>query len=304
MRSSFINTMIDCAAKDDRIALLMAEVGFSVVEPFEKAFPDRFYNTGIAEQSLVLTAAGMAMAGMKPVAYSMSSFLASRAFETIKVSVCYQNLPVILISTGTGVSYGEMGSTHHAIEESAIMRSLPNMTVEFPANGAELRDVLNYALSVDKPFYISFPKQPDFQLPEHRCENGKIAEYKDGKDGVILAAGYNVKNALEASEILGGQGYDIGVYGIHTVKPLDVEAILKAGKTGNIFVLDEHQRCGGIGGEIARILLENKAPVNVFKEFSIPDTFVDKVFRYPEILALYHMTTEQIAEDIAMVLKK
>lgn len=303
MRNSFINTMIDCARKDEKIALLMAEVGFSVVEPFEKEFPDRFYNTGIAEQNLVLTAAGMAAAGMKPVAYSMSAFLASRAFEQIKVSICYQNLPVILLSNGTGLSYGEMGSTHHAIEESSIMRALPNLTVEFPSDGAELKDVLNYAFSVQKPFYISFPKLPDSKLPKHYYENGKIVEYKNGTDGTILAVGYNVKQALEASEKLKKNGYDIGVYGLHTVKPLDIKLIIKAGKSGNVFVLDEHQNCGGIGGDIARILLEHGINIKTYKEFSIPDTFVHKVARYPELLELYHLTAEQLAVEIAASLK-
>lgn len=302
MRNSFLNAMMDCARLDDRVALLMAEVGFSVVEPFEREFPERFYNTGIAEQNLVLTAAGMAMAGMKPVAYSMSSFLASRAFEQIKVSICYQNLPVVLLSIGTGLSYGEMGSTHHAIEESAIMRSLPNLTVEFPGDGAELKSVLEYAFSVEKPFYISFPKLPDSKLPEHRYQNGKNVIYKNGKDGTILAVGYNVKEALCASAKLHEKGYDIGVYGIHTVKPLDAESIIQAGRTGNVFLLDEHQSCGGIGGEIARVLLESGVTVKNFKEFSVPDTFVHKVARYSELLELYHLTADLIAADIAELL--
>ena len=302
MRNSFLNTMIDCARIDDKIALLMAEVGFSVVEPFEKEFPERFYNTGIAEQNLVLTAAGMAMAGMNPVAYSMSSFLASRAFEQIKVSICYQNLPVVLLSIGTGLSYGEMGSTHHAIEESAIMRSLPNLTVEFPSDGAELRSALEYAFSVEKPFYISFPKLPDSKLPEHKYQNGKNVIYKSGKDGTILAVGYNVKDALCASAKLHEKGYDIGVYGIHTVKPLDAESVIQAGRTGNVFLLDEHQSCGGIGGEIARVLLENGVSVKNFKEFSIPDTFVHKVARYSELLELYHLTADLLVADIEEML--
>ena len=302
MRNSFVNTMIECAKQDERVALLMAEVGFSVVEPFEKEFPNRFFNTGIAEQNLVLTAAGMAMAGMRPVAYSMSSFLPSRAFELIKVSVCYQNLPVILMSVGSGLSYGEMGSTHHAIEESAIMRSLPNLTVEFPSDGAELRDVLKYALSVEKPFYISFPKAPDSKLDPHKYENGKMVEYKSGKDGNILAVGYSVKNALNAAELLSKKGYDIGVYGIHTVKPLDRNAIIKAATVGNVFVLDEHQYCAGIGAEVARVILESGLPIKKFKDFSVPDTFVHQVSRYQELLNMYHLSAEKVAEDIEILL--
>lgn len=305
MRNSFVNTMIECAENDKTVALLMAEVGFSVVEPFEKKFPDRFFNTGIAEQNLVLTAAGMALNGMHPVAYSMASFLPSRAFEMIKVSVCYQNLPVVLVSVGSGLTYGEMGSTHHSIEESTIMRSLPNMNVEFPANGKELSETLKYALSSDKPFYISFPKAPDI-IPDvpHSYEYGKGVKYKAGKDGAIIAVGYSVNNALTAANALVENGHDIAVYGIHTVKPLDKQLILDAAKTKNIFVVDEHQTCGGIGSEIAKIILENNIPLECFKEFSVPDTFVDSVSRYNELLDLYNLSAKKIEKNIKMYFKK
>ncbi len=298
MRNSFVNTMIECAEKDDKVALLMAEVGFSVVEPFEKKFPERFFNTGIAEQNLVLTAAGMALNGMRPVAYSMSAFLASRAFELIKVSVCYQNLPVVLMSVGTGLSYGEMGSTHHAIEESTIMRSLPNMSVEFPADGAELSDTIKYALSEQKPFYISFPKAPDTKLIAHNYEYGKGVMYKDGKDGAIIAVGYSANNAIKAAEALKEKGIDIAVYGLHTVKPLDKELIIKAALKKNLFIVDEHQTCGGTAADIAKILLENKVVPETFVDLSIPDTFVDKVSRYNELLNLYGLSAEKIQEKI------
>lgn len=299
MRNSFVNTMIECAKKDESIALLMAEVGFSVVEPFEKKFPERFFNTGIAEQNLVLTAAGMALNGMHPVAYSMSAFLPSRAYELIKVSVGYQDLPVILVSVGTGLTYGELGSTHHAIEESALMRSIPNLTVEFPANAKELSDTLKYAFSVNKPFYISFPKAPNMELFDHGYKCGKGTKYKDGKDGAFIAVGYSVHNALKAAENLKQKGLDIAVYGLHTVKPLDDEIIIEASKTGNIFVVDEHQTCGGIASEVAKIIVQNGIRLKNFKEFSIPDAFVENVSRYNELLYMYKLSAEKLEFEIA-----
>lgn len=302
MRNSFINTMIECAENDNKVALLMAEVGFSVVEPFEKKFPDRFFNTGIAEQDLVLTAAGLALGGMKPVAYSMSAFLASRAFEMIKVSVCYQNLPVVLMSVGSGVSYGEMGSTHHSIEEEAIMKSLPNLTVEFPSDGAELRDTLKYALSQEKPFYISFPKAPDTKLMPHSYEYGKGVKYMDGKDGAIIAVGYSVSNAIKAAESLKEKGIDIAVYGIHSVKPLDKNVIFEAASKKNIFVVDEHQSVGGAASDIAKILLQNKLFPENFVDLSVPDTFVERVSKYNELLDLYSLSAEKITQIIETTL--
>ena len=294
MRNAFINTMIECAKKDGSVALLMAEVGFSVVEPFEKEFPERFFNTGIAEQNLVLTAAGMALKGMHPVAYSMSAFLPSRAYEMIKVSICYQNLPVVLVSTGTGVSYGQMGSTHHAIEESVLMRSLPNMNVEFPCNARELKECIKYALSEQKPYYISFPKLPAPNGMEYEDKSGKATCYKKGKDGAIIGVGFAVNNAIKAAESLKHRDIDLAVYGLHTVKPLDIETIISAGKTGSVFVVDEQQTCGGIGAEIAKILMENSIKIDRFKEFAIKDTFVDSVMNYDEMLDTYDLSAKKI----------
>ena len=298
MRKSFVDTMIECAREDENVVLLMAEVGFSVVEPFEKEFPNRFFNTGIAEQNLVLTAAGMALKGLRPVAYSMSAFLDSRAFEQIKVSVAYQNLPVVLISVGSGLSYGEMGSTHHAIEESAIMRSLPNLNVVFPSNAVELRGALKKALSDNKPYYISYPKAMAPETKEYPFEPGKAVCHREGKDGSILAFGFSVNDAIAASDILKDKGLNIGVYGFHTVKPLDREAICKAAATGNIFVVDEHNYSAGMGGETARILLENKIKIDNFVDISVPDCFQDVVARYAEMKEMYSLDAKGIAEKI------
>lgn len=288
MRNAFVQTMIELAEKDPSVVLLMAEVGFSVVEPFEAKFPDRFVNTGICEQNLVLAGAGMAVSGMHPVCYSMSSFLPSRAFEIIKDSVCYQNLPVVLVSIGSGLTYGEMGSTHHAIEESALMRALPNMTVLFPADANEVRGALSYAFSEKRPFYISIPKAPAPENPlPHDFVPGKAACYRKGQDGAILAMGYSVHEAMKAAALLEAEGISLSVYGFSTVKPLDVETIVEACETKNIFVLDEHQSCAGMGAEVAKVVLEKGVSLQNFHDFSIPDTFCDTVLRYQEMLSEY-----------------
>jgi transketolase len=299
VRNAFIQTMIAEARKNPKVALLMAEVGFSVVEPFEKEFPERFYNVGIAEQNLILTAAGMALKGMRPVAYSMSCFLGSRGFEMIKDSVCYQNLPVILVGIGTGLSYGSMGATHHATEESAIMRVLPNMKVLFPCDANQLSAALSYALTQQSPYYISIPKLPDIseKAPEPYME-GKAITYRKGQDGAIFAVGVGVATACQVADTLRKENIFVSVYGIHTVKPLDKEAILEGAKTKNVFVLDEHQYCAGIGGEIARILLENNQKINCFHDFSIRDSFANQVLAYPEYMEEYGLSADKISSTI------
>jgi transketolase len=304
MRNAFVNTLLDIAETDRRVALLMAEVGFSVVEPFEKKFPARFFNTGIAEQNLILTAAGMAMDGMRPVAYSMSCFLPSRAFEQIKVSVCYQNLPVTIAAIGAGTSYGEMGPTHHATEESALMRVLPNLTVIFPSDGNELASALRYSINSDSPTYISFPKAPSPKLPPHDFEMRHAVRCRKGRDGAIIAVGTAVSDALAASGILSAKGLDLSVYGIHTVKPLDHESIMEACETENVFVVDEHQNHAGIAGDIARSILENGARVNRFRSISIDDKFAPSVARHPELLDHFGLSPKKIAATIAAAFEK
>lgn len=298
MRNAFIQAVMEGAAADRRVTLLMAEVGFSVVEPFQRAYPDRFFNTGIAEQDLVSIAAGMALGGLRPVAYSMSAFLSSRAFEQIKVDVCYQDLPVVLVSTGTGLSYGNMGATHHAAEELALMRTLPNLTVLAPACGEEVRGAFRYALSAEHPTYITMPKTASPQLPAHEFVPGKPVCYREGADGAILAVGGHAAAALAAAERLDAAGMHLAVYGLHTLKPLAEEEICKIARGGRLFVVEEQQRTTGTGGEIGRILLENGVTVKTFRSFSVPDCFAGPVLSYPEQLEAYGLSSNELARRI------
>lgn len=303
MRNAFIRGLIDIAKEDDKLVLLMAEVGFGVTEPFERLYPDRFYNVGISEQSLVLNAAGLAIKGLHPVAYSMSSFLPTRAFEMIKDSVCYQNLPVVLVGIGSGVSYGELGSTHHAIEEEAIMRSLPNLTVMFPCNSDDCISALRYAFSKNGPVYIG--------LEKINCPiSGNVEKYSlswkkfgIGKDGAIIAVGTMYKTALCVAEKLKEQNLDICVYCANTVKPMDCSAIEEAIDNGRVFVLDEHVSIGGVGESIARYILETgkASKIKSFINFSLKDEFPKLIYSMNDLLSNNGLVVEKIASDISKV---
>jgi len=242
----------------------------------------------------------MAEAGMRPVAYSMSCFLPSRAFEIIKVSICYQNLPVTLVGVGSGISYGEMGATHHAAEEGNIMCTLPNMTVVFPSDATELADALKWAVSHDGPTYISFPKATPPLLPTHPFLPGKAVKYTNGSDGAILAVGIYAETALKVADLLNRQGIHMSVYGLHTTKPLDTAAVIDAARTGNVFVIDEH--FAGVGDKIASVILSAGVPLKHFNDFSLPDQFADKVMRYGEMQDEYGLTPEKLAHRIIGVL--
>ena len=281
MRNIFTNTLIDIAKEDEKLVLLMAEVGYGVVEPFERLFPERFYNTGISEQNLVLTAAGMAIQGYHPVAYSMSSFLPTRAFEMIKDSICYQNLPVTLVGIGSGVSYGEMGTTHHGLEEEALMTSLPNMTVMFPADAGQCNSAIRYALKSERPTYIGLEKiNVKEELQEVDDDPLSWKKIRDGLDGTILVCGTLKEEALQAAEILNTKGINVGIYSVNAVKPLDYAAIEDACDTSNLFVIDEHYSWGGFAGNLAKYILGRNKTIKNFVDFSFPDAYPDCIYHY------------------------
>lgn len=299
MRKAFIQQLVKCAEADPSVSLLMAEVGFSVVEPFQEKFPERFFNTGIAEMNMVATAAGMAIDGMRPVCYSMSCFLPSRAFEIIKVSVAYQDLPVVLVSQGSGLSYSMLGSTHHAIEEANLMKTLPNMTVEFPADGRELQQTLSYALSQDHPFYISLPKLPDIPATRGDYAPGKMTCLKKGRDDIVLLAiGYELHHALTAADLLEKEGISPSVWALHSVKPLDPDALAAICAGKHVFVAEEHENFGDTASDIAKILLMSDTKVQSYHDIAIPDTFVKQVTAYPELLEQYNLAPEKLADII------
>ena len=193
--------------------------------------------------------------------------------------------------------------THHATEEGALMRALPNLTVVFPACGEELRGALRYALASDHPTYISMPKAASPKLPEHEFIPGRPVCYRTGADGTIFAVGYSVVEALKAAEVLEPQGVRLGVYGLHTLKPLDTGEICAAAGTGRVFVVEEQQRSAGMGGEIARILLEGGVRLNAFRSFAIPDRFAGPVLSWQEQAAEYGLSADGLAAGILDVVK-
>ncbi len=301
MRTAFIKELTQVAREDDRICLLMAEVGFSVVEGFEAEFPGRFYNTGIAEQDLVNIACGMALRGKKPVAYSMAPFLPSRAFEQIKINVCYQNLPVVLVGVGTGMSYSNMGATHHAPEDLAIMSSLPNMTVLCPCDPVETRHAVRKAFELNAPCYIAIGKTNDPTLHQGEIDFkiGKAIKMTEGSDVAILSTGGITQSALLARERLLQKGLSVKIFSMHTVKPLDGEAIAEAFRCGAVFTLEEHNAASGLGNAVAGFALEAGLTAKHFKRLSIPDCFTETVGGRDYQQRVYGIDGEGVYKTIA-----
>lgn len=277
MRNIFVNEIQQIMREDPDVVFVSAECGFNVVESLAAEFPNRFYNTGIAEQSMVGTVAGMALRGLKPVGYTMAMFLTMRAYEQIRVDVAYQNLPVVLAGVIPGYGYGNSGTTHHSIEDTAILRVLPNMTVVYTSCETDVRAAARQAVNYGKPIYIGLGRNnPNYQ-PEYSQTDfqiGKAIRLTDGRDAAIFATGVMLTEAMGAYDILKEKGINISVYNMHTVKPLDVDAVKAAAEEcGVIYTLEEENVIGGLGGALAELIAESDDIHCRFKRFGVPDTY-------------------------------
>ena len=227
---------------------------------FGKVFPERFFDMGVAEQNMIGTAAGLAAAGKIPFCSTFAVFATGRAFEMIRNSVAYSALNVKIGASHAGITVGEDGGSHQSIEDIALMRVLPNMTVFVPADAAETAGAVRAAAAIDGPVYIRLGRMPVPVLhpEEFRFEPGKGVLLREGRDVTIIACGIMVAAALTAAEQLAEQGVEATVLDLHTIKPLDTEAILKAARlTGAVVTAEEHSIIGGLGAAVAETLAEN-----------------------------------------------
>ncbi|MGF7058073.1 transketolase family protein [Brassicibacter mesophilus] len=264
---------------------------------FGKEYPERFINVGIAEQNLIGTAAGLATTGKIPFASSFAMFATGRAFEIIRNSVAYPKLNVKIAATHAGLTVGEDGASHQALEDISVMRTIPNMVVLNPADGVEAKAAVMKAAEYKGPVYIRLgrSKVPTiFEEANYKFEIGKGVLLKDGKDVTIVATGIMVSLALEAAEMLQKDGVDARVINIHTIKPIDKELIIKAAKeTGAIITAEEHNIIGGLGSAVAEVLVENYPAV--MERVGVRDTFGESGDG-DELLRKYGLTSEKIAE--------
>ncbi len=279
MRNAFIEALAGMARKDSGIFLISADVGFSVFEKFRDEFPGQFLNIGISESNMAGVAAGLAMSGKKAYIYTFASFITMRCFEQIRLDICAHNANVKIIGVGGGLSYALDGPTHHATEDIAIMRALPNMTVVCPGDTVEVKLALEATAGQKGPLYLRIGKKGEPAVhqgrPDFRIGKGILVE--DGKDLTIIATGNMLQNAVSASKLLGKEGISARVVSMHTVKPLDAGLVLKcAGDTGMIFTLEEHNRIGGLGSAVAEVLAES-SPGCFFRRIALPDRFIEEV---------------------------
>ena len=299
-REAYGKALVELADKYDYVVLDadLAEATKTVM--FKKAYPDRFFDCGIAEGNMISVAAGLAAAGKMAFASSFAMFAAGRAFEQVRNSIGYPHLNVKIGATHAGITVGEDGATHQCLEDIALMRTIPGMTVINPADAVEAKAAVEAAMQTYGPFYLRFGRFACPVVTEgHKFEVGKGMQLRDGKDVTIIATGFMVHLALEAAEALAAEGIDARVINIHTIKPLDKEIILKAAKeTGAIVTAEEHSIIGGLGSAVAETVCEG-CPVPMLR-VGVEDRF-GKSGKVPPLLEEYGLTAANIADKVRAV---
>lgn len=304
-RDAYGEVLVELGKTNPRIVVLDADLSKSTkTANFKEVFPDRFFNMGVAEADMMGTAAGLAAAGMIPFASTFAIFATGRAYDQLRNSIAYTALNVKIVATHAGITVGEDGGSHQSIEDIAIMRVMPNMTVIVPADGPETKKAVEAAVELEGPVYIRLGRSgvPVLFSEEEPFTLGKGKILREGKDISIIAVGIMVSKALEAAQTLSQQGIEARVINLSTIKPLDEDIIIQAAReTGGIVTAEEHSIIGGLGGAVSEVTAEN-CPVPV-KRVGVRDTFGESGL--PErLLEKYGLTPENIIKAAKEVLQK
>lgn len=303
-REAYGEALKKLAAENPNVVVLDADLsGSTKTSEFKKVATERFFNVGIAEQNLIGTAAGMAIAGKIPFASSFAMFAAGRAFEIIRNTVAYPKLNVKIAATHAGLTVGEDGASHQAIEDISLMRGIPNMTVVNPSDSIEAEQAIFAAAEINGPVYIRLGRMAveDVNHEGYKFELGKGVELKKGNDITIIATGLMVQESLKAAKKLSEEGIDARVINIHTIKPIDTEIIINAAKeTRTIVTAEEHSIIGGLGSAVLETLSET-CPVPV-KRVGVLDTFGESG-KPADLLEKYQLTEKYIVKACKEAIK-
>jgi transketolase len=303
-RDAFQRTLVELARADERIvAVVNDSVGSSKLKGFADEFPERLIDVGIAEQNMVGVGAGLANGGRIPFVSGAAPFLTGRALEQIKADVAYSNANVKLCGQSPGMAYGELGPTHHSIEDLAWLRAIANLPVIVPADPVETAAVIRWAARTEGPAFIRVSRAPVriVHAPDHEFRLGVAARLREGHDVTIIACGTLVERALDAAEALSARGIEARVLNMATVRPLDREAVAAAAReTGRIVTVEEHTVYGGLGGAVAEVVaVEHPAPMALL---GVPGVFAP-TGSTEQLMRRFRLTAEGIA-DAAVALQR
>ena len=297
-REAYGKALVELGKKNDKVVVLDADLaGATMTKYFKAEFPDRFYDCGIAEANMVNISAGLSTMGLIPFCSTFAMFGAGRAYEQISNSVAYPKFNVKICCSHAGVSVGEDGGSHQSVEDIALMRLVPGMTVVVPADAKEAEKATFAIAELNGPVYMRTARlaTPVFE-EDYPFEIGKANVLREGKDAAVFACGLMVNEALEAAKLLAAEGIEISVINMHTIKPLDAECVLKYAKEcGNVITVEEHSVIGGLGDAVADVLMGNVCCK--FKKIGIYDQF-GQSGKAADVLREYGLTADQIAAKI------
>lgn len=294
-RVGYGEALVELGAENEKIVVLDADLSCSTMtNGFAKAYPDRFFNAGIAEANMITMAAGLSLTGMIPFCSSFAVF-ASRCYEQIRNGVCYPHLNVKLAFTHAGITVGEDGGTHQSIEDIAIMRALPDMTVLCPCDAEEAKRAVRAAVAIDGPVYLRLARLATPVFSEGMpFEVGKANVLREGKDVALITCGLMVETCMQAAELLKAQGIDAAVINMHTIKPLDEAVVRRYAAKMPLFTVEEHSIIGGLGDAVAAVVAEHGGKL---KKIGINDCF-GQSGKPDELLDYYGLTGEKIAATV------
>ena len=298
-RQSYGEALEKLGEENERIVVLDADLSAATkTSIFAKKFPDRFFDMGIAEANMMGVAAGMASCGKIPFVSTFAAFAAGRAYDQIRSSICYPNLNVKICATHAGITVGEDGATHQMLEDLALMRAIPNMTVISPSDDVETKFLIEEIAKVEGPVYVRLARlaTPGIYEENQKFEIGKAIQIGDGTDATVFATGVVVAEALKAKEVLEKEGIHIRVIDMHTIKPIDKEIVIKSAKeTKKLISIEDHSIIGGLGSAIAEVLTE-EYPSKLIR-LGIKDTF-GKSGNAVELMKYFGLTSEGIIQAI------
>lgn len=299
MRETYLNTLYHLASIDNNVVSLVADNGLIVYDDFRRDFPERYFNFGISESNMVAAAAGMASCGKIPYIYTISAFLAYRAYEFIRDDICFQNQNVKIVGIGTGLTYSTLGPTHHTTEDIGLLRGLPNLTVFSPATKRELSWIMQETYKINGPVYIRLGNNKEEHYIEDTIfEKGKPSIVREGKDISIFTTGNILNEVMKVYEMLKKEGIMPQIISVHTLKPINTKAIAHlAIKTKKIVVVEEHNVISGLYSAIAEAFVEEQINLPVLK-IGLEDVFAKDYGELSDVRKANFLNSEMIYERI------
>lgn len=296
MRSAFVKCLTEAAQSDGRVILLSGDHGYSLFDQFRQSCPQQYINAGVAEQNMIGVAAGLAKCGFKPIVYGLSAFIPIRVLEQIKLDICYQELPIVLIGDGAGVVYSSLGSSHQSTEDIAALRSIPNISILSPADRHEMNQCMSLALKADYPVYLRIGKDDLGDIHQSRFDLrwGDLCHIKPG-DGIVglVATGSMVKTALQVSQEIDGSS----VWSAPSLKPVNIDQVISICKKHQVIVvLEEHSIYGGLGSIVAEIAA-SYVPTHICR-IGIQDRFSQLCGSYKYLMCEHGLDTKSVINQI------